>query len=187
MKGEAMRRMLVVMAALAMFGGAGLMAQQATEKASESKIAKPEERREWNCYRVLYTLQELENGKVVNTRKLSLTVEEDAGRETRTKLTSRIPVAGKNPNEAPQYVNVSLDVQSWVISRNGVPHLRTFLSMNNLAPGETPQASGTVTRSLESETTSLVNLGKPVMIATVEDPVFSSRSYQLEATVTRMN
>jgi ApbE superfamily uncharacterized protein (UPF0280 family) len=42
-----------------------------------------------------------------------------------------------------------------------------------------------VSNSVYSGTDSLVVLDKPITLSTIEDPTFSSRTYRIEATVTK--
>lgn len=152
------------------------LAQQAeTEKAKAEKIL--------NAYRLDFSVNELEDGKRINTRQYSMNLNSDNSNEL--KIGTRVPVESK-PGDF-QYLDVGTSIWSNIQERNGAIDLAVRAEISNFALPEHNEGRDTrpVLRQFKIGAGTLVSLGKPMVVGSVDDPN-SKRQFQLEVMVSKL-
>ncbi len=134
------------------------------------------------AYRLDYTIEELESGKVVNARTYSLLVD-DQRHSGRTKVGSRVPVAIKQDQF--QYMDVGLNLDARVFASGEDIMLETNINMTSLAMPEQATSGSPVVRNMESGGSTIIAAGKSTVVSEVDD-VQSKRRYRVSVLVTRL-
>ena len=184
-----MRKMLAVSAVLAIMMCAGLTsrAQEATSEtianANAAKGAHGQTERPVHAYRIDFSVNELEDGKKINTRQYSMNLNSDDADEI--KIGTRVPV--DSGPETYQYLDVGTTIWCRIGERaEGIP-LTVRADVNNLAIPD--QANGhesrPVVRQFKINASTLAQVGKPMVVGSVDDPN-SKRQFQLEVTVSKV-
>jgi hypothetical protein len=184
---------VIVMMLIALCCGS-LMAQNEAEKSPATSVPSKQEARSATWYRIQIAINEMEDGKKINTRNYSMDTE-DNGRQASMKVGSRLPVPrSSTSSDSWQYIDVGLEIECWIGFREGYHDnklgLTTVLDMSSVVDAN--QAKNTapgipIIRHLRSGTNTAVVLGKPMLIASIEDPTLTNRKYTIEATVTKLN
>ncbi|HXZ70657.1 MAG TPA: hypothetical protein VEH31_07285, partial [Streptosporangiaceae bacterium] len=142
-------------------------------------------------YHLDYVIRELDSGKVINQRKYSLSVEGSGRRESgHVRVGRRVPVAvagtAAGPNPQYTYMDVGLNLDCNLQEQADGLLLQTMVEMSSVVTGGELAAPGVpVTRQARASMASLLTLGKPTVIGTLDD-VDSTHTYQIEVTATRM-
>jgi hypothetical protein len=165
-----------------------LSAQEGPEtKTSKTPSASTPEKGNNNFYRIQFMVNELQDGKKINSRKFTMDTSE-VGRAA-AKIGSRVPVPISNSTQF-QYIDIALDITCLVRQREGRLGMQTTFDMSSLGDsgqdGKTATPGGPIVRHLSSETDTAVFLGKPTVIATIDDLTIANHQYVLEATVTKL-
>lgn len=140
-------------------------------------------------YRLDFSFNEVLDGKTVNTRHYSLNL--TAGESNEIKIGTRVPVVSASSGTigAPvqfQYVDVGTNIwaqlrdhgDEWLlVVRSEISNMDTESGEHNGLPP--------VIRQIKISGDTLLVVGKPIVIGTVDDPN-SKRQFQLEATVTKL-
>ena len=167
---------------------AGAAAQESSKP--ETKVAAPPAQ----VYRLDYVIHELDNGKQINQRKYSLSVEATQGRGGKdwgqVRVGRRVPVAvgvtGSSATQQIQYMEVGMNLDCALREEDGSLLLESRVEMSSVVTGGDLAAPGApVTRQARANMVSVLTPGKPTIIGTLDD-VDSNRSYQIEVTATRM-
>jgi hypothetical protein len=180
-----MRKQLWLMAVLMVTTLAGAAAQQAAPK------PEPEpEPSSAHFYRVEYTVFELADGKRANARSYSVVVQEGRNpKPGQIRLGSRIPLPVAGDKGGVHYMDVGARIDSRVREVKDALELDTTMEITSLsgARGETdvPPPSTPVVRRMEYAGSSVLPVGKPVLLSSMDD-VNSGRRIQVEVTVTRL-
>ena len=147
--------------------------------------AKPSKRAEKpvHAYRVDFSLNELEDGKKINTRQYSVNVNSDESNEI--KIGTRVPVESKE--EEFQYLDVGTNVWCRIEERSDGVALSVRAENSNFAiPDQgTGHDARPVIRQLKISGSTLALLGNPMIVGSMDDPN-SKRQFQLEVTVTKL-
>ncbi|MGB6385944.1 MAG: hypothetical protein WBD25_08935 [Terriglobales bacterium] len=150
----------------------------ASTKSTTQEPAKPLE-----AYRLDFSINELEDGKKINTRQYSMNLTPNQPQDI--KIGTRVPVESKQGEF--DYLDVGTNISGRLMSRNGQLELIVNTDMSNFAIPE--QASGheahPVIRQLRIGGSTLVMLGKPMVIGSADDPN-SKRQFQVEVTMTKL-
>jgi len=184
-----MRKIVAVTAVLAfmMCGGLPSRAQEATSEtianANAAKEAHGRPDKPVHAYRLDFSVNELEDGKKINTRQYSMNLNADDADEI--KIGNRVPV-DSGPGTF-QYLDVGTNIWCRIGERaEGIP-LTVRADVNNLAIPD--QASGhesrPVVRQFKINASTLAQVGKPMVVGSVDDPN-SKRQFQLEVTVSKL-
>jgi hypothetical protein len=141
-------------------------------------------------YRLDYVIHELDNGKQINQRKYSLSVEATQGRGGKdwgqVRVGRRVPVATGADSKQIQYMEVGMNLDCALRQQDGSLLLESRVEMSSVVTGGALAAPGApVTRQARANMVSVLTPGKPTVIGTLDD-VDSTRSYQIEVTATRM-
>jgi len=151
------------------------------QQADSEKPAKAE--KILNAYRLDFSVNELEDGKKINTRQYALNLNSDNSNEL--KIGTRVPIESK-PGEF-QYLDVGTSIWSNLQERNGAIDLSVRAEISNFALPEQNQGRDgrPVLRQFKINAGTLAQLGKTMVVGSVDDPN-SKRQFQLEVTVTKL-
>jgi hypothetical protein len=171
----------VLIMALVLAGGISKALAQETSGSSKhttEDLTKPLE-----AYRLDFSINELEDGKKINSRQYSMNL--NANDSNEIKIGTRVPVEPKAGEF--QYIDVGTNIWSRLGVHNSQLELAVRADMSNFAIPE--QASGhesrPVIRQLQIRGGTVALLGKPMLLGSVDDPN-SKRQFQLEVTVTKL-
>jgi hypothetical protein len=156
--------------------------EKAKDSADEEKVIKP--------YRLDFSLNEMEDGKTINTRHYSMNLTQGEGNEI--KIGARVPVttgSSNNPTTTQyQYLDVGTRIDARLEALGGETKLHVNSEVSNLDT-TTDQHLGPVSapiiRQIKIEGSTLLVVGKPILIGSVDDPN-SKRQFQLEVTATKL-
>ncbi|HEY6337438.1 MAG TPA: hypothetical protein VIW68_02990 [Candidatus Sulfotelmatobacter sp.] len=163
---------------------AGAFQKTQGQEAGAAKAA-PEAARPENAYRLDFSVNELEDGKKINTRQYSMNLNSNYSNEV--KIGTRVPVETGKEGEF-QYLDVGTNIWSRLDDRSGQVDLEVRAEISNFAlpdQGQQGQSSRPVIRQLKISGGTLATLGKPMVVGSVDDPN-SKRQFQLEVTVTKL-
>lgn len=151
---------------------------EAESAAAAAKVEKPV-----HAYRLDFSVKELEDGKVVNSRQYSMNLQADDANEI--KIGTRVPVETGEGRQY-QYIDVGTNIWCRIGERSdGIP-LSVRAEISNFAiPDQAGRESRPVIRQLKINASTLALLGKPMVIGSVDDPN-SKRQFQLEVTVSKL-
>ena len=171
----------VLVAAVVCAGGLGRMAAQ--QSADAPKATAQDSPKLVEAYRLDFSINELEDGKKINTRQYSMNLNGNDSNEL--KIGTRVPLEGKEGQV--EYIDVGTDIAGRMQSRNGQVEVFVHTDMSNFAIPEQAQGHDThpVIRQLKISGSTLAVLGKPMIIGSVDDPN-SKRQFQVEVTVNKL-
>ena len=162
--------------------GAQEAAQENNPGAAKIKPVQP--------YRLDFSFNELADGKTTNTRRYSMNL--TAGQSNEIKIGTRVPVASGTsiPNMSSQYQYLDVGTNIWAQLREHGDELILVVHGENsnvdIASGQNSGAlAPPVIRQIKIDGDTLLVIGKPIMIGSVDDPN-SKRQFQLEVTVTKL-
>jgi len=172
-----LKRMLAALMLILMAGqGIGRISAQ---EASAAKAA-PEAEKAVSAYRLDFSVNELEDGKKINTRQYSMNLNNEDANEI--KIGTRVPAEIKQGEF--QYLDVGTNIWCRIAERANGLTINVRAEISNFAMPE-QQQSRPVLRQLSIKASSLAQVGKPLVLGSVDDPN-SRRQFQLEVTVTRL-
>lgn len=174
-------RMLVtaLVAALLSCGVDRLSAQQ-TETAPKPRNEEAD--KQPTAYRLDFTINELDDGKLVNSRQYSLNL--NAGDTNSLKIGTRVPVEEKQGEF--QYIDVGTSIQASLRERGNELTLGVRVDITNFAtPDQQSRTSMPLLRQLQINGSTIVLPSKPMTVGVVDDPN-SKRQFQLVVTVTKI-
>ena len=159
------------------------IAQEASPSArQEEKSTKPPEKPPVT-YRLDFAINELDNGKKINTRRYTqIQVEDYQFRDL--KIGSRVPVdAGSNEF---QYMDVGTNISTRLYPQANELMLDVKAQISNIAgTGEESKSSRPIVRQMVISGSMTLIPGKPLVIGSVDDPS-STHTFQLEMTATKL-
>jgi hypothetical protein len=159
-----------------------LIPSAATSQQEKPKDEATSVQRPLAAYRIEINVQEMEAGKAVNSRKYMMVVaDNDRGK---IRVGNRVPWQSSAGTYQYQDVGMNIDCRPKQLDEN--LQLYTSVEFSSLA-GEPQQAPSfnPVFRMDRTEVESVVTLGKPTLVATMDD-VISNRHIEIEATVTKV-
>jgi len=135
-----------------------------------------------NSYRLDFAVNEIEDGRKINTRQYSVNINSDDANTV--KIGTRVPVESKEGQF--QYIDVGTNIWSRLKEHpNGLLlEVRSEISNFALPDQATRTNSMPLLRQVQINASTLAVLGKPMVLGVVDDPN-SKRQFQLEVTVTR--
>jgi 3D (Asp-Asp-Asp) domain-containing protein len=153
-------------------------AKQNVESAAAAEREKPV-----HAYRLDFSVNELEDGKKINTRQYSLNLNADDANEI--KIGTRVPVEAGH--EQFQYMDVGTSIWCRIGERpDGVPlSVRAEISNFAIPDQGTGHESRPAIRQFKINASTLALPGKPMVVGSVDDPN-SKRQFQLEVMVTKL-
>ncbi len=191
-KRRAVAGALMLMMALVFAGGAGrAWAQEASSSTSSSSTsassAKSVEKDapKTEAYRLDFSVNELEDGKKINTRHYSMDLTKNQPQDI--KIGTRVPVENVNREGETQYMDVGTNISGRLQVHNDQLELFVNAEVTDFAIPEqaTGHASHPVIRQLKIGGSTLVVLGTPMIIGSADDPN-SRRQFQVEVTMTKL-
>jgi hypothetical protein len=183
----------VILFTFLLAGGSSISAQEEPKPAP-----KPEGKANW--YKIEITMNEFQEGKKTNTRSYTMEAREN-GAPAQMKLGDKVPVAtsgfkgaegGNLVNVQFEYIDVGLNISSSVKEQEGRLGLTISIDQSSLVTpseplGEAPKQPIPMIREIRMDNTAFVTLGKPSLVASVDDPGKENHKYTVEATVTKLN
>jgi hypothetical protein len=177
-----MFKKMVVAAALILTLTVGGGIRKAVAQDSSAPKAAPAAEKPLEAYRLDFSISEFEDGKKINTRQYSMNLNGDDGNEI--KIGTRVPAEVKQGDF--QYLDVGTSISGRMSDRRGQLELFVHAEISNFAIPEQAQGnSRPVLRQFKIGASTLVLLGKPMLLGSVDDPN-SKRQFQLEVTVTKL-
>jgi len=141
-------------------------------------------------YRLDFSFNEMSDGKIVNTRHYSMNL--SAGNSDEIKIGTRVPVPSRStPNQtAPteyQYMDVGTNIWAQLreVGEDLLLVIKGEVSNLDMETGDRAGASPPVVRQIKINGDTLLVVGKPLVIGSVDDPN-SKRQFQLEVTATKL-
>ena len=136
-----------------------------------------------NAYRLDFAVNEMEDGKKINTRQYSLNLNADDANSL--KIGTRVPVEAKQGEF--QYIDVGTNIWSRVKERQNGLQLEVRGEISNFAVPDQAARSNSMPllRQMQINASTVALLGKPMVVGSVDDPN-SKRQFQLEVIVTRL-
>jgi 3D (Asp-Asp-Asp) domain-containing protein len=174
-------KMVVAAALILTLTVGGGFGKASAQDSSPSKAA-PEAEKSLNAYRLDFSVNEIEDGKKINTRQYSMNLNADDANEI--KIGTRVPVESKQGEF--NYLDVGTNIWCRIGERaNGLP-ISVRAEISNFAiPDQQGQTPRPVLRQLSIKASTVAQLGKPMVVGSVDDPN-SKRTFQLEVTVTKL-
>lgn len=178
-------KVLILTSALALtfLGPRANAAQQSGKKEQNEHAAKQQAAQDSTIYRVRYKVNELENGKTINSRSYTLMAQ--PGKTAQLRVGSRVPyTSGKSSQFF--FQDISMNIDCTLNKHEDSLMVDTRLSANILKGKETISGdmSVPVFGTLELTDATTATVGKPASVGSLDD-VSSNRRYVIEVTVTK--
>jgi hypothetical protein len=172
---------LISALALTFLGAQAAAAPQPGKQEQGGQAAKKEAAPDSNTYRVSYKVDELENGKIINSRSYTMTANTVSLAEVR--VGSRVPYStGKDI----QYQDVGMKIDCTISQQEAKLQVHTVLDMTTVASKETTSSGEPqpVFGQMRLQDVTSATIGKAAFVGSIDD-VASNRHYLIEVTVTR--
>jgi hypothetical protein len=159
------------------------IAQEAAPSARpEEKSAEPPEKPPVT-YRLDFAINELDNGKKINTRRYSQILVEDY-QFRQLKIGSRVPV--ETGDAQFQYMDIGTNISTRLYPQANELLLDVKAEISNIAGAtEDTKSSHPIVRQMVISGSMTLTPGKPLVIGSVDDPS-STHTFQLEVTATKL-
>ncbi len=158
------------------------VSSRAQETAPAAKAKVHEEDLPARPYRLDFSVNEVEDGKKVNTRQYSMNL--NAGDANEVKIGTRVPVEAKQGEF--QYIEVGTKIWCRLRERDNGLVLEVRSEISNFAiPDQQNQRGMPLMRQLTINASTVAIPGKPLVVGSVDDPN-SKRQFQLEVTATKL-
>jgi len=153
--------------------------EQSASKTSSEAMEKPA-----SPYRLDFSVNEIEDGKKVNTRQYSMNLNAGNANAVQVKIGTRVPVEAKQGEF--QYIDVGTNIWARLTEHDNSLLLEVRGEISNFAiPDQANRNSMPLLRQLQINANTVVLLGKPMVVGSVDDPN-SKRQFQLEVVTTRL-
>ena len=173
-----MYRKTAVIATLLML--CGVMFAKAEDSTDSSKQSPP---KQVTAYHLEFALNELDDGKKVNTRHYSMNLTDDNTMED-LKIGTRVPVETESGKF--EYLDVGTNITARLVQYKLPMSLDVRANVSNFAiPGEVGHGGRPLLRQMVISGSTIAVIDKPIIIGSVDDPD-SKREFQLEVTLTRL-
>ena len=134
-------------------------------------------------YRLEFTINEIEDGKKINSRQYSLNL--NTGDHNSLKIGTRVPVEVKQGEM--QYIDVGTNISASLREHDNGLSLEVRADISNFA---VPDQAGHVNnmpllRQMQINGSTIVIPGRPITVGSVDDPN-SKRQFQLEVVATKL-
>jgi hypothetical protein len=144
-------------------------------------------------YRLEFKISELANEKKLNSRNYVLVLEPHQIGKLR--IGSRVPIVGQDKDKQITYLDLGKNIDSQVTSESDhTVGLRMTVEFSDVAPGGSTRAAGVGEqhhgdpdlKQMRMETSATLELGKPTVVGTLDDPV-NNHTFQIEVTAVRLD
>lgn len=155
------------------------------QKAESPKAA--DEAKTASAYQLDFSLNEMDDGKKVNTRQYSM--HSRSGDWNEIRIGTRVPVESKQGEF--QYLDVGMTIRCRLTDQSDMAplgenvSLKVSAELTNFAVPEQQQTMHPAIRQMRMEASTVAVLGKSMVVGVVDDPN-SKHQYQLEVTVTKL-
>jgi hypothetical protein len=151
---------------------------------SQDSGAKQAPEKQVGAYRLDFSINELDDGKKINSRHYSMNLTDDESAKE-LKIGTRVPVEAEQGKF--QYVDVGTSIFCRMIVRPNSLSLQAKADISSFAlPDQGARGGGQpLIRQMSISGGTLILSDKPVIIGSVDDPN-SKRQYQLEVTTTKL-
>ena len=167
--------------------GRAVAQDSASPKATAAPQAQSQPQPLLHSYRLDFSINELEDGKRVNSRQYSMDINSTGKTDGRIQAGTRVPVVVKADGTV-DYLDVSTQITVSHLAEhdNGIS-LDFGSSIQSPAPSENPDSPGRwpVLRNLGMNGSAILTIGKATVISVADDPN-SKRQFQLEVTATQL-
>ena len=167
-----------------LLGGLGRAQESGAHKnsaESEEKSAVQKEKA-MESYHLDFSLNELEDGKKINSRQYSTDLATNEGNEI--KIGTRVPVQAKDGEF--QYLDIGTNIFARLGESRGQTELVVRAELSNFAtPEHDPHDMHPVIRQMKIGGSTLLPVNKTIVIGSADDPN-SKKQFQLEVTVTKL-
>jgi hypothetical protein len=138
-----------------------------------------------NPYRLDFSVNEIEDGKKVNTRQYSMNLNAGNANAVQVKIGTRVPVEAKQGEF--QYIDVGTNIWARLTEHDNSLLLEVRGEISNFAIPDQASRSNSMPllRQLQINANTVVLPGKPMVVGSVDDPN-SKRQFQLEVVATRL-
>lgn len=142
------------------------------------------------CYRLDYTIRDVQKGKVASTRTYVLVVLSNNS-SVKLRSGSKVPIltgGTTGPNRQFQYIDVGTDIDAKIVAGMEGKYLYTVAEVSNVTASDQSQPDSDVpplVRKSRAETNSPIPVGKPLLVASMDDPSLERR-IEIEVLATRI-
>ena len=140
------------------------------------------------CYRLDYTIRDVQKGKVASTRTYVLVVLSNNS-SVKLRSGSKVPIltgGTTGPNRQFQYIDVGTDIDAKIVAGMEGKYLYTVAEVSNVTSSDQSQPDSDVpVGKSRAETTSPIPVGKPLLVASMDDPSLERR-IEIEVLATRI-
>jgi hypothetical protein len=192
-----MRKMAIALAAAAFIFTLGTSMSRAQENSSKPEDKKSEERRPLVAYHLDFTLDEMQEGKKINTRQYSMNLvaipstgpRYPIGYGRNLKIGTRVPIEGEQSKT--DYLDIGTRISCQLVADDtGQLALDVNAEVSSLVPRVEadkyiPSGRDPILRELSIQASTTVVPGKLTNLGTVDDPD-SKRQFQLEVTAEKL-
>jgi hypothetical protein len=152
-----------------------------SQESAPAKVDASESAKTPQPYRLDFSVNEMEDGKKINSRQYSMDLNANDANEL--KIGTRVPIEAAH--EQFQYMDIGTNIWCRIGERpEGIP-LSVRAEISNFATPEGSGSSRPIIRQFRINASTLAQLGKPMVVGSVDDPA-SKRSFQLEVTVSKL-
>jgi hypothetical protein len=154
-------------------------------RAQDAHGAAPAEstQREVGAYHLDFSINELADGKKINSRKYSMNIT-DEGKSKELKIGTRVPIESENGKF--EYLDVGTSITVQLVSWQTPLSLDVIVDISNFAtPEDATRGGRPILRQIRISTRTPIALGKSVVAGSVDDPN-SNHQFQLEVTATKL-
>jgi hypothetical protein len=156
--------------------------QPAAQAQDASSPAAPKSLPAISAYRLDFAVDELENGKKINTRKYSMNLTEE-GKSRELKIGTRVPIESDGKID---YLDVGTSIAAQMVSWQTPLSLDVIVDISSFAtPEEATRGRHPLLRHVQISARTPVIFGKATVVGSVDDSN-SDRQFQLEVTVTKL-
>jgi hypothetical protein len=166
----------------------GLCAQESSAsgkssaKAASDETSAGQKDRVPEAYHLDFALNELEDGKVLNSRQYSMNMTNNDANEI--KIGTRVPVQAKESEY--EYLDIGTHISARIGETRGQAELFVHCEVSNFAtPDHDPHDMRPVVRQMKIGGSTLLPVSKPIVIGSADD-LNSKRQFQLVVTVTKI-
>jgi hypothetical protein len=144
-----------------------------------------------SVYHLDIAINELEDGKKLNTRHYSMNLADTEGGGNEVKIGTRVPVKSEEPTPNSggkfEYVDVGTDINARIVSWVTPLILDVTANISSFAtPDEATHGGHPLLRNMRIGGSMALIPDKPTIVGSVDDPN-SKRQFQLEVTATKLN
>jgi hypothetical protein len=158
-------------------------ASKQSETREETKSSAKPSQRQATAYRFDFSINELEDGKKLNTRKYSMNLSDYSGGGQDLKIGTRVPIRSEDTKF--QYLDIGTSIHAR-LPWSTPPTLDVIAEFTGFAsPEEATKGDHPLLRQMRISGSTTLILNKPMIIGSVADPN-SKREFELEVTATKL-